>query len=120
MQVKQYNDLVAEPSSQAIHNMLNKLVVLKLNGGLGTSMGCTGTKSLICVRNNLTFLDLNVQQIEVSPPLYVHTRVRLRWLLYVLRGIVFSSTTLRLCLNVVIQKHHGGTLCYPWTLVLRV
>jgi UDP-N-acetylglucosamine pyrophosphorylase len=45
-------------------NMLDKLVVLKLNGGLGTSMGCTGPKSLICVRNNLTFLDLNVQQIE--------------------------------------------------------
>ena len=49
--------------------MLNKLVVLKLNGGLGTSMGCIGTKSLISVRNELTFLDLTVQQIEVSRPL---------------------------------------------------
>ena len=45
--------------------LLNKLVVLKLNGGLGTSMGCVGPKSLIQVRNDATFLDLTVQQIEV-------------------------------------------------------
>ena len=40
-------------------------MVLKLNGGLGTSMGCEGPKSLIYVRNDKTFLDLTVQQIEV-------------------------------------------------------
>lgn len=45
--------------------LLDKLVVLKLNGGLGTSMGCVGPKSLISVRDDSTFLDLNVQQIEV-------------------------------------------------------
>ena len=44
--------------------MLNQLVVVKLNGGLGTSMGCKGPKSVIVVRNDLTFLDLTVQQIE--------------------------------------------------------
>ena len=44
--------------------MLDKLVVVKLNGGLGTSMGCRGPKSVIAVRNDLTFLDLTVQQIE--------------------------------------------------------
>jgi UTP--glucose-1-phosphate uridylyltransferase len=38
--------------------------VLKLNGGLGTSMGCTGPKSAIEVRDGATFLDLTVQQIE--------------------------------------------------------
>jgi len=43
---------------------LSKLVVVKLNGGLGTSMGCTGPKSLIAVRSGLNFLDLTVQQIE--------------------------------------------------------
>lgn len=41
-------------------------MVVKLNGGLGTSMGCRGPKSVIQVRNELTFLDLTVQQIEVS------------------------------------------------------
>ena len=45
--------------------LLDKLVVLKLNGGLGTSMGCEGPKSLIYVRDDKTFLDLTVQQIEV-------------------------------------------------------
>eukprot|EP00057_Strongylocentrotus_purpuratus_P017891 XP_011672365.1 PREDICTED: UTP--glucose-1-phosphate uridylyltransferase isoform X1 [Strongylocentrotus purpuratus] len=43
---------------------LDKLVVIKLNGGLGTSMGCQGPKSVISVRNELTFLDLTVRQIE--------------------------------------------------------
>lgn len=46
--------------------MLSKLVVVKLNGGLGTSMGCHGPKSVIPVRSDLTFLDLTVQQIEVN------------------------------------------------------
>ncbi|KAF7313161.1 UTP--glucose-1-phosphate uridylyltransferase [Mycena kentingensis (nom. inval.)] len=42
---------------------LGKLAVLKVNGGLGTSMGMTGAKSAIAVRGNQTFLDLIVQQI---------------------------------------------------------
>lgn len=46
--------------------LLSKLIVIKLNGGLGTSMGCHGPKSVIAVRNGLTFLDLTVQQIEVK------------------------------------------------------
>jgi len=44
--------------------LLKKLAVLKLNGGLGTSMGCKGPKSVIEVRGETTFLDLTVQQIE--------------------------------------------------------
>ncbi|CDR47350.1 CYFA0S31e00672g1_1 [Cyberlindnera fabianii] len=43
---------------------LDKLAVLKLNGGLGTSMGCVGPKSVIEVRDGNTFLDLAVRQIE--------------------------------------------------------
>ncbi|RUS19049.1 UTP--glucose-1-phosphate uridylyltransferase-domain-containing protein, partial [Endogone sp. FLAS-F59071] len=38
---------------------LNKLAVLKLNGGLGTTMGCVGPKSAIEVRDGMTFLDLS-------------------------------------------------------------
>lgn len=44
---------------------LEKLAVLKLNGGLGTTMGCVGPKSAIEVRDGMTFLDLSVRQIEV-------------------------------------------------------
>ena len=46
--------------------ILNKLIVVKLNGGLGTSMGCQGPKSVISVRSGLTFLDLTIQQLEVK------------------------------------------------------
>lgn len=53
------------PAFESIRGMLEKLVVVKLNGGLGTSMGCYGPKSVITVRSDLTFLDLTVQQIEV-------------------------------------------------------
>merc|ERR1711894_62995 len=59
-----YSELKLPESSAAIRAMLDKLVVIKLNGGLGTSMGCSGPKSVIPVRSDLTFLDLTVQQIE--------------------------------------------------------
>lgn len=45
--------------------LAKKLCVLKLNGGLGTTMGCVGPKSAIEVREGSTFLDLNVKQIKV-------------------------------------------------------
>ena len=38
-------------------------VVIKLNGGLGTSMGMSGPKSLLEVKDGLTFLDITVRQI---------------------------------------------------------
>ncbi|RME66438.1 MAG: hypothetical protein D6790_00170, partial [Caldilineae bacterium] len=41
---------------------LGRLVVLKLNGGLGTSMGLTEPKSLLPVKNGLSFLDITVHQ----------------------------------------------------------
>jgi UTP--glucose-1-phosphate uridylyltransferase len=41
---------------------LAKTVLLKLNGGLGTSMGLDRAKSLLIVRNNLTFLDIIARQ----------------------------------------------------------
>ena len=63
--MKAYDGL-SEPQIADVKALLSQLVVVKLNGGLGTGMGCTGPKSAIRVRNNLTFLDLNVQQIEVS------------------------------------------------------
>ena len=66
LQVCDYQ-LLPNPPTSLIRSMLDKLVVIKLNGGLGTSMGCQGPKSVISVRNDLTFLDLTVQQIEVFP-----------------------------------------------------
>lgn len=42
---------------------LSRAVVIKLNGGLGTTMGMSGPKSLVQVKDNLTFLDIMTRQI---------------------------------------------------------
>ncbi|KAI1298926.1 UTP-glucose-1-phosphate uridylyltransferase [Xylaria venustula] len=59
-QVVDYEDLA---NSESV-GFLNKLAVLKLNGGLGTSMGCVGPKSVIEVRDGMSFLDMSVRQVE--------------------------------------------------------
>ena len=38
-------------------------MVVKLNGGLGTSMGLDKAKSLLTVKDGMTFLDLTARQI---------------------------------------------------------
>src|SRR5919202_40122 len=43
--------------------VIDRAVVLKLNGGLGTSMGMTGPKSLIEAKDGLTFLDVIARQV---------------------------------------------------------
>jgi UTP--glucose-1-phosphate uridylyltransferase len=42
---------------------LDQAVVIKLNGGLGTSMGMTKAKSLLEVKDGMTFLDLIAEQV---------------------------------------------------------
>lgn len=42
---------------------LRRTVVIKLNGGLGTSMGMTRAKSLLRVKGGLTFLDVIARQV---------------------------------------------------------
>jgi UTP--glucose-1-phosphate uridylyltransferase len=44
-------------------NLVDAAVVIKLNGGLGTSMGMTKAKSLIEAKDGLTFLDIVVGQV---------------------------------------------------------
>jgi len=62
--------VMALPSSAELEHYRDKgsealprLVVIKLNGGLGTSMGLEGAKSLLEVRGGLTFLDLIARQV---------------------------------------------------------
>jgi UTP--glucose-1-phosphate uridylyltransferase len=50
-------------SAPADATLLAQAVVIKLNGGLGTSMGLQGPKSLLAVRDGVNFLDLMVRQI---------------------------------------------------------
>jgi UTP--glucose-1-phosphate uridylyltransferase len=44
-------------------SLVDQAVVLKLNGGLGTSMGMTRAKSLLEVKDGMTFLDVIVRQV---------------------------------------------------------
>ena len=44
------------------HEALDRTVVIKLNGGLGTSMGMTQAKSLLPVKDDLSFLDVIARQ----------------------------------------------------------
>jgi len=58
--IESYESIRDTPTDPAL---LGQAVVIKLNGGLGTSMGLQGPKSLLPVRDGLTFLDLIVRQI---------------------------------------------------------
>ena len=52
------------------HGILSKVAILRLNGGLGTTMGCSGPKSLLPVRRcgerTYSFLDVVLLQVEAS------------------------------------------------------
>ena len=65
-------------SGQAGGGLLAKAVMLKLNGGLGTSMGLEKAKSLLVVRNGETFLDLIARQVLATR---ARTGANLRFLL---------------------------------------
>jgi UTP--glucose-1-phosphate uridylyltransferase len=55
-------DQLPEPANPSA--LLNELVLLKLNGGLGTTMGCTFPKSLIVCQNGQRFFDIVVDQLK--------------------------------------------------------
>lgn len=50
-------------AGEEVHDLLDRTVVLKLNGGLGTSMGMAYAKSLLPVKDGLSFLDITARQV---------------------------------------------------------
>ena len=52
-----------EVSDDVATAAIARTVVIKLNGGLGTSMGMDRAKSLLCVRRGLSFLDIIARQV---------------------------------------------------------
>ncbi len=52
-----------EPGAEEAAAVLDRAVVIRLNGGLGTSMGMTRAKSLLPVKDGLTFLEVIVRQL---------------------------------------------------------
>lgn len=75
--------------------LLAQTVVLKLNGGLGTSMGLESPKSLLAVKDGMTFLDLIAKQI-------LHLRRQHRTPLRFLLMNSFSTSEATLA---ALQKH---------------
>lgn len=99
------------PTADLLHTMLNKLVVVKLNGGLGTSMGCYGPKSVITVRNDLTFLDLTVQQIE-----HLNKTYKVNVPLVLMNSFNTNEDTekvIRKYKNLQVEIHTFNQSCYP-------
>ena len=73
------------PAEAAVREALAHTVVIKLNGGLGTSMGVSGPKSALSVRDGLTFLDIIARQVialrrrhDVATPLLLMNSFRTR------------------------------------------
>ena len=52
-----------EVDEQVAADAIRTTAVIKLNGGLGTSMGMDRAKSLLCVRRGLSFLDVIARQV---------------------------------------------------------
>jgi UTP--glucose-1-phosphate uridylyltransferase len=53
----------ADVDDEAASQALRETAIIKLNGGLGTSMGMERAKSLLCVRRGLSFLDIIARQV---------------------------------------------------------
>jgi len=55
---------VLEDHPEDARSLLGKLAVLKLNGGLGTTMGMKGPKSAIQIKSGKNFIDLITKQLQ--------------------------------------------------------
>jgi len=62
-ELTQYDNLV---NPKNVSESLNKTVVIKLNGGLGTGMGLSSAKSLLKVKDGFSFLDIISKQAVAS------------------------------------------------------
>lgn len=62
-QVEDWQDITAS-TPVADKDLISRCVCIKLNGGLGTSMGLQKAKSLLKIKGEDTFLDLIVRQVK--------------------------------------------------------
>jgi len=83
--------------AKAGQNALAQTAVIKLNGGLGTTMGMNGPKSLVQVKENFTFLDIIVHQI-----LYMRCQYDVR-----LPLVLMNSFSTQTASEEVIQSYAG-------------
>jgi len=60
--IAKYKDL--ENFKEEDKNIIDKVAILKLNGGLGTTLGCEGPKSMLVVKSEECFLDLVIKNLK--------------------------------------------------------
>ena len=101
-QVEDWRDITASTPA-ADKDLISRCVCIKLNGGLGTSMGLQKAKSLLKVKGEDTFLDLIVRQVKHLRSLS-GTPVRL----LLMNSFSTSADTLA-----YLEKIRGGRLCGP-------
>lgn len=112
--VLEHSSLEPCPDDSGLHNeLLNKVAIVKLNGGLGTSMGCKGPKSAIPVRAGSTFLDLTVRQVE-----YLNTRFGVDVPLILMNSFRTHEATVKI-LNKY-QGHHVSITCFTQSCFPRI
>ena len=87
-----------DESDASAEEAIRHTVVIKLNGGLGTSMGLEQAKSLIIAKNNLSFLDIIVRQID-----FLRTRCRAPLPLLLMNSFSTDADSLA-----AIEKGHPG------------
>ena len=58
-----YNDS-PHTNQEQIKELEKHICIIQLNGGLGTSMGCVGPKSLLEVKDGHSFLDITIEQLK--------------------------------------------------------
>lgn len=78
-----YNNLATVDDTIKTH-CIDKVAVIKLNGGLGTTLGCNGPKSLMNIHNNYNFMDIIINQSKLhNAPLilmnsfYTHSQINI-------------------------------------------
>lgn len=101
----------APPSLPAA--LLAKVAVVKLNGGLGSAMGCLGAKSSIVVRDGATFLDLTVRQVE-----FLNLSHGADVPLLLLNSFHTHDDTLRLLARY--SEHHVAVTCFTQACLPRL
>jgi UTP--glucose-1-phosphate uridylyltransferase len=90
-------DQLPEPSPAQARDALDRLVIVKLNGGLGTSMGLSGPKSLLEVKPGVSFLDVLARQV-----LALRERYRARLPLVLMNSAVTRDASLE-----VLHRYQG-------------
>lgn len=61
-----YNNL-SDINQEQLTELEKHICIIQLNGGLGTTLGCIGPKSLLKVKDGHTFLDITIEQLKKTP-----------------------------------------------------